>query len=302
MWAIGGGKGGVGKSLLAVSLAHWLGRLKKRVVLVDADLGGANLHTMLGIRIPNVTLEDFLLRRVENLEDALIYTPLANVRLLAGGTELPSLANPNYAQKGRIQRSLDKLAADIILVDLGAGTGLTALDFFLTCPGKIVVMAPQPTSIQNAYGFIKSALYRKLSMLLRPTSLKGLLDASSRDGHAIPQSVEEILEEVSIGAPEIEDEVRQAIASIELGVIVNMTRRPQDARAGQVIKDVCQRFLQVRANCLGAIPYDPTLDRWAQRMERGTFGQEGSDGALRAAYEIAYQMLSKGADQERAAA
>lgn len=64
IWAIGGGKGGIGKSLLTGNIGISLAMLKKKVLLVDADLGGANLHTTLGIGVPEITLYDFLSRRV----------------------------------------------------------------------------------------------------------------------------------------------------------------------------------------------------------------------------------------------
>src|SRR5579871_2187154 len=88
MWSIGGGKGGVGKSVVAVALAYWLGRMNRSVILVDGDLGGANLHTLLGIRVPKFTLEDFLLHRVRTLEEALLPTPFDRVLLLSGGSEV----------------------------------------------------------------------------------------------------------------------------------------------------------------------------------------------------------------------
>ncbi|MCK4304288.1 MAG: P-loop NTPase [Candidatus Eisenbacteria sp.] len=301
-WAVGGGKGGVGKSLVTVGLAYWLGRLKKRVILVDADLGGANLHTMLGIRIPEATLEDFLLRKVEDLEDVLLDTTLPNVRLLAGGSEIPSLANPNFNQKRRLLRALDRLSADYMLVDLGAGSTLTVLDFFLASPYKLVVMRPQPTSVQNAYGFIKAALFRRLSNILRPTELRRLLEGShGQEDRPVPQSVEEVLEEVSLNAPEALKAVRQAVDSFNVQLVVNMARNPKEEGFGRVIAEVCHRYLEIDVNPLGSIPFDPSVDRWASRMDLGTFGQEGADGALRATYEVAYAMLSKFGQMNQAA-
>src|SRR5439155_12802165 len=131
-----------GKSVVTVGLAHWFARMGRRVVLVDGDLGGANLHTLLGIRVPKFTLEDFLLHRMKTLDSVLLTTPFAGVRFLAGGYEVSSLANPNFAQKNRLVRALNQLEADVILVDLGAGTSLNVLDFFVACPGKIVVTTP----------------------------------------------------------------------------------------------------------------------------------------------------------------
>ena len=68
IWSIGGGKGGIGKSLLAASVAWQLARMGRRVVLVDADLGGANLHTCLGLPTPPRTLADFIQRRVSSID------------------------------------------------------------------------------------------------------------------------------------------------------------------------------------------------------------------------------------------
>ena len=72
IWAVGGGKGGIGKSLITGNIGITLARLKKRVLLVDADLGGANLHTTLGIGVPQMTLSDFLNRRVETIQEVII--------------------------------------------------------------------------------------------------------------------------------------------------------------------------------------------------------------------------------------
>jgi flagellar biosynthesis protein FlhG len=292
VWAVGGGKGGVGKSLVGVCLAYWLGRLKRRVVLVDADLGGANLHTMLGIRIPTATLEDFLLHKVATLEGALLDTALPNVRLLAGGSEIPSLANPNYGQKTRLLRALDKLPADHILVDLGAGTGLTTLDFFLASPHRLIVLTPQPTSIENAYGFIKAALYRRLAAILKTSELKGLLEGTAERGsRPFPKSTDEILEEISVSAPECLLAAQSAVAGYRVKLIVNMVRHAREDRMGEVLKEVCRRYLGIEVEPLGVVPYDPSFERWAARMDFGAFGRERSEGALGALYQVAYAMV-----------
>ncbi|MCB9463731.1 MAG: P-loop NTPase [Candidatus Eisenbacteria bacterium] len=292
-WAVGGGKGGVGKSLVAISLAYWLGRLKRRAILMDGDLGGANLHTMLGMRIPQKNLDDFILKRVDTLDDILLPTSMQGVQLLAGGSEVPALANPNFAQKSRILRAMQNLETDVLLVDLGAGTSLNTLDLFLACPRKLVVMTPQPTSIQNAYGFVKAAFYRRITRALRRTQLKGLFDVSANSDEPIPQSVEEVLEEVSIGAPEALDEVRAAIDDLRLELVVNMARDPKEHKVGDLIREVCKKFLGLDVRVRGTIPYDPGMEKWAKTMDAGALGQDTGSSALRAAYEIAYEMISE---------
>ncbi|MDH4205984.1 MAG: P-loop NTPase, partial [Desulfobacteraceae bacterium] len=163
--AIGGGKGGAGKSVFSTIMAFWLARTGNRTVLMDVDLGGANLHTLLGIKSPDRTLNDFITRKFEELEDICIDTSEKNLRLISGASDVLSLANPHFSQKIKLMTHLSRLDADYVVLDLGAGTSFNVLDFFLIAHKKIIVLTPEPTSIQNAYIFVRNAVYRKLSRL-----------------------------------------------------------------------------------------------------------------------------------------
>src|SRR6185295_6844890 len=96
--AFGGGKGGVGKSLLCANVGIYLAQLGKRVVLLDADLGGANLHTFVGIDRPAVTLGAFFGRRVARIEEVVVPTRVANLGLLSGEGEPLGAANSRPEQ------------------------------------------------------------------------------------------------------------------------------------------------------------------------------------------------------------
>ena len=97
IWAIGGGKGGIGKSLLAASVGWELARMGRQVVLVDADLGGANLHTRLGLPTPPRTLGDFLQGRCSSIEDVVTATPTLGLRLISGAADLLSAPDIDQA-------------------------------------------------------------------------------------------------------------------------------------------------------------------------------------------------------------
>jgi flagellar biosynthesis protein FlhG len=163
LWSIGGGKGGIGKSLVTLGLGVALARLGKKVILIDGDLGGANLHTLMGVRYPHVTLEHFLTKKVTRLEDTVIETAVEGIGLICGADDLMGAANPTFAQKIRLLQQIEELPAQYVLFDQGAGTSFNTLDFFNFSAGKIALFTSQTTSLQNGYGFIKSALYRKLS-------------------------------------------------------------------------------------------------------------------------------------------
>jgi flagellar biosynthesis protein FlhG len=137
IWSIGGGKGGSGKSFIAANIGICLSKLGSQVVLIDADLGGANLHTFLGISPTTVSISDFIQKRVSHLREALIPTTIPNLQLLTGAQDLLNAADAKNAQKRKLLRSIQRLEADYILVDLGAGNALSVLDFFLENEGDV---------------------------------------------------------------------------------------------------------------------------------------------------------------------
>ena len=198
LWAIGGGKGGIGKSIFSLGLGISLARLGKKVILMDADLGGANLHTLMGVRYPTHTLEDFLLKRVDRLEDTILDTQVAGIGLICGADDILGGANPTFAQKIRVLNEIESLPADFVFLDLGAGTSFNTLDFFNYSPGKIAVFTSQATSLQNVYGFLKNALFRKLSREFSKDEyiIWLLYQSGSKTPEAKVESIKDLLEYV----------------------------------------------------------------------------------------------------------
>lgn len=160
VWAVGGGKGGVGKSVVATNLAVRVAQLGHRVVIVDGDLGGANLDTLLGCERPTRSLTQFFDREVERLADVACPTELPNLSLVAGDSDGLGAANPVHAQKLKLIRHLRSLPCDLVVVDLGAGTSFNTLDLYLAADLGLVVTTPEPTALQNAFAFIKTAMLR----------------------------------------------------------------------------------------------------------------------------------------------
>lgn len=167
IFAVGGGKGGVGKSIFSICLGITLARSGHKVVLADLDLGAANLHTYLGILKKTPTIVDFFIRKASSLETVLVETPQKNLKLLSGADYLPGIANPAHWMKLKIMRHIKSLPADHIVIDLGAGVHFTVLDFFGISDRGVVVTMPEPGAIMNAYGFVKGALFRKLQNVFR---------------------------------------------------------------------------------------------------------------------------------------
>jgi flagellar biosynthesis protein FlhG len=292
MWSIGGGKGGTGKSFVTLGLGIQLSRMRKRVVIIDADLGGANVHTLLGIRSPDHSLNDFLEKRVDTLNQICIETPIDNLKIISGGDDILSLSNPKFSQKERILRHLKRLDADYILLDLGAGTSFNILDFFIYTHGKIVVISPFPTSVQNAYGFIKSALYRQLNRLFPKNNeilrlIKGLADPGSGEGI---DSVVELIAAVNKFDGESASIIHQEIDNFKIKLIVNMAKSKEDRRIGEIIKIVSDKYLGVDVDIVSTVPFDGLVEKSIILANPLIFSETGSEVSA-SIYEIASDLL-----------
>ncbi|MBW2334586.1 MAG: AAA family ATPase, partial [Deltaproteobacteria bacterium] len=129
--AIGGGKGGTGKSLITASMGICLANRGNDVLLIDADLGTANLHTFLGLEPPKLGLSDFVSKKESTISGVITKTGINNLKLISGAKDMIGIANLSYGQKAKILNNIKKLNYRYILLDLGPGTSFNILDFFL---------------------------------------------------------------------------------------------------------------------------------------------------------------------------
>ena len=278
LWSVGGGKGGVGKSIVTLGLGVCLAEMGKKVILIDGDLGGANLHTLLGLRFPEVSLEDFLLRRVSRLDDTVIPTQIENISLISGADDILGAANPTYSQKLRLVQQIEELEADFILLDLGAGTSFNTLDLFNHSPGKIAVLTGMVTSLQNVYGFIKSALFRKLSREFAGDQETAALvyQMGSKEGGSNFQSLQDLANHFEATAPDRFAKLNRVLHGFNVQLVVNMVKTEQDLKSVQIIKSVCADFLSLHPQMLGHLPFDPAVEIAINQMSPQTLFRKKS--------------------------
>ncbi|MDF1615462.1 P-loop NTPase [Desulfurivibrio dismutans] len=257
IWSIGGGKGGIGKSLIACNIAIILAQLQKKVLLVDLDLGGANVHTTLGMEAPEVTLSDFLKRRTEQLRDVVAETGISNLQIISGARDFLDAANPLHGQKSRLLRHLGQVDADYLILDLGAGTSFNVLDFFLFSNHGALVVLPEPTSIENVYRFIKSAFYRKFRNVVENRALKEVVDAAKDQKNALGlQTPHDLLQCIKDMEPEAGRQLEAEMKKFKPKLILNQVRSPEDVRIGFSMRSAARIYFGIDLEYPGYVEYD----------------------------------------------
>lgn len=160
------GKGGVGKTNITINLAIALSELGKRVIILDADFGLANIDVLFGI-VPQFTLVD-VINNKKNILEVLADGP-KNIKFISGGSGVEELVKLEKAQLERFVENislLDKLA-DIILIDTGAGLSENVMSFVMAADEVLLVTTPEPTSITDAYALIKMVSNRNREKVIK---------------------------------------------------------------------------------------------------------------------------------------
>ena len=282
VWAVGGGKGGIGKSFLVANLATVAARCGKRVILIDADLGGANLHTCLGVRAgERVSLSDYLEDRVLELDKVAIETPVAGLRLILGALGHTGKAETTAEQRSALLRAVRKLPADLVIFDLAAGTDRSTIDFFLEADEGFVVTTPEPTAIENAYAFLRAAFYRKLSHELAESTARDVIrlamDQRNERGIRTPSDLLVEIDRID----KLEGErFRRVIESFKPHLVVNQVRDSEEVKMGFSIRSVCKKYFGIDVDYAGYICFDDNVWRSVKQRQPLVLAYPSSDGAL----------------------
>ena len=260
IWAVGGGKGGVGKSLMTSSFGILLSRLGKKVLLVDADLGAANLHTFVGTEGGMLSISGFLRGTISSIEDLISRTPIPNLELISGAKDPLDAADFNGNGLIRLKEALKKIGYDYILLDIGPGTSSTMLDMFLLSDEGIVITTPEPTSIENTYRFLKCLFMRRIKKALdmqNNAKLKELVQKILNNQR--PQQLrtfanifEEVIQMDFAGGQMLKTVMRD----IRLSIIVNQIKKSDDREIGPSMEMSCYHYFGSEIRYLGHITYE----------------------------------------------
>ena len=256
IYPIGGGKGGVGKSFVAASLGALLAASGKSVALIDLDLGASNLHTFLGLPAPDDGLNRFLDKTEVDLGRVAADTHIANLSLISSNNCSMEVANLFYAQKVKLINAIRQLPFDVVLLDLGAGTNFNTLDFFLASQRGIFVCTPEPTSIENAFRFIKAVYLRKLKQIVKDHDFDRRVKAAVTDKRANRLKAGDIIDIVSKTDSANAPLLKAQIGRFQFNLILNQFRRSADSALGDKITTVCNRHFYSPFAYLGRVDFD----------------------------------------------
>ncbi|MBK8482703.1 MAG: helix-turn-helix domain-containing protein [Proteobacteria bacterium] len=251
--AIAGGKGGVGCSVIASSIAIYLAQLSKRVVLVDANLGAPNLHTLVGVHEPQRSLHRFLRHDARRLEEMVCDTPFKGLGLVPGQANALDAANPRPVQKKRFLSQLPTLTADYVVVDVGPGTGFNTIDTLLAADLHVLVTHPEPTATECLARLIKATYLRQIRAL---PGVDVLLRAVEDDAHCGLPSPNQLREAAAARGDTLADALATAMSELRPLIVVNDTRTRDDLELGPALATVARRHLGLPVEYLGHVESD----------------------------------------------
>jgi flagellar biosynthesis protein FlhG len=250
---IAGSKGGTGKSALLVQLGILLAEQGARVILVDGDLSGANLHTFFGLEDPDAHLDAVLLGRQELLS-SILPTGVPGLAMLPGVRRdlQPPVSQEHFR---RWFRELRQLEADWVLVDAGSGTSPWNLQLAEGADLCLLTLNPEPTSIEREIRFVRGFCRFRLQ------SLSGGESFPASGWLPVPW-----LAAIRRKKPQLASQLQAQLRRAPVGLILNQVRTPEDRELAEDCASVYRRFFGLDCHNLGWLPFDERL--WLSIRER----------------------------------
>lgn len=259
--AVGGGKGGVGKSLIAANVGIFLATLGKRVIVIDLSLGAPNLHLFCGVPRPSRTLAEALVPGGAPLAELAVSTPVAGMRLIAGAADPAWTADLDLTAAQDLLAAARELPCDWVVLDLGGGLSSVMLELFVGADVHLAAAVPDPTSVELMHRFLGAAFLHRL----RQHGLGELADRHAAPRGGIVGPLEIYLDAVAADHPYVEH-LRAAILGFAPQLVINAARSKHDMELGRAITSAARRRLGLPMGYLGHLEYDEAV--WASTRRR----------------------------------
>lgn len=260
---VAGGKGGVGKSVIAANLALSMSLYGKKTVIVDLDLGGSNIHTLLGLRNTNPGIGNFVSGRRYSINELLYPTEWENLYLIPGDVLVYGAGELTKSAKTRIVKGLLDIEADYIVVDLGGGVNFTIIDFFLISNSGLIVTTPQAISIMNAYSFLKNYVFRFLQrVFVGEKNIESYFKKALKERQpGAKKTAAEMISDIREINPTLGNKAEAFLEVLQPKLILNKIVGMEDATLAEGLRDLCAQNLSINLEGLGTVMNEEIINR-----------------------------------------
>jgi flagellar biosynthesis protein FlhG len=260
--AVSGARGGAGRTVIASNLALYLSTIGRKVVLVDADPSGANLHTCLGMRRPISLLRAARLGARRDgtalIEEVTVRTPYPGLRLLYAGLDEPGASAARSERLAKLMTKLRNIDAEYVVVDMGVGTSRDVVDAYLAADLALFITLPEPSALENTYQFFRAAFARFVRTRARDADENELLQRNLRALGVAPPPLD-LYRELLRQNPSTAAMVREAMEEFRPYLVINQTRLRADLQLGFDMQSAGRRRLGLTIEYMGHIDHDDTV-------------------------------------------
>jgi flagellar biosynthesis protein FlhG len=260
--AITGARGGAGRTVIASNLALYLSTIGRKVVLVDADPSGANLHTLLGMRRPiSLQRAGRLGARRDGtalIEEVTVRTPYPGLRLLYAGLDEPGPSASRAERLVKLMKKMRGIDAEYVVVDMGVGTSRDIVDAYLEADLALFVTLPEPSALENTYQFFRAAFARFVRSRAQDAGELEELQKHMRALGAAPPPLD-LYRELARQRTPAAAVVREAMEDFRPHLVINETRLRADLQLGFDMQSAGRRRLGITIEYMGHIDHDDTV-------------------------------------------
>jgi flagellar biosynthesis protein FlhG len=282
--------------MTAVNLGVFLAQIGKSVLLIDANLPDAGLHTWLGVERPHITVGDWIRGRLISMRDAVVSTRIAGLHLMGGSVDIGGGFDLSAEDRDHFMEELRKVEADYVLLDIPSGLHPLALDLFSRADISIAVSAATPDAVEATYRLIAASY---LSVLRRHPGMgaisKEVLDELVLSAGRLP-GTSAVIEALRNASSPMVEEARRLSTAFHPQLVINQIRVKSDQGLGDAMVAACSRWLGIAPRLLGTVEWDDNV--WLS-LRRGTpilidFPQSR---ACRGLERVVRRLLSYNADE-----
>ena len=289
--ALAGGQGGVGKSILSLLIALELGNKGQETILINTDFTAGGIVRRLIQKNAERNLHRFLEGRTRNMNELVLPTRINHLRVLYAGSHIISYHRILLSLKQKLAQELRRLPAAYLVLDLGAGSTYSPLDFFLSAEYPLLLATTAKQTLLDAYGLLRVALVRNLHKNAHQwpewyRQLQRCGDLSQGPLLTVPA----FLHNMAKSEPHLSEQIAAQTAQFRPALLVNKCSKKESLERADLLPVLAGQVLNIRLRKWGNISYDAQL-AWAVQSENFALLTRGSPAVAEVSSLVARHIL-----------